>query len=111
MMADIHSVRHRRPRQFRRIDRQETDLMRCTGAIASETDTTEIYSDVRQQIFMTSSMCRKPATIKSPGQSRFANAGREPGLFVGFVYAVTNFAVQPQLKPVNNPAESRSTAD
>ncbi|KAH3740652.1 hypothetical protein DPMN_047362 [Dreissena polymorpha] len=26
MMADIHLVRHRRPRQFRRIDRQETDL-------------------------------------------------------------------------------------
>ncbi|KAH3693625.1 hypothetical protein DPMN_081064 [Dreissena polymorpha] len=25
-MADIHLVRRRRPRQFRRIDRQETDL-------------------------------------------------------------------------------------
>ncbi|KAH3840753.1 hypothetical protein DPMN_114209 [Dreissena polymorpha] len=26
-MADVHMVRHRRPRLFRRVDRQETDLM------------------------------------------------------------------------------------
>ncbi|KAH3796266.1 hypothetical protein DPMN_149834 [Dreissena polymorpha] len=56
----------------------------------------------------------KHGLMHSSGSSRFANAGRptRTGIIRGiFLTRAHYFPVPPRLKPVNNPAESRSTPD